>query len=716
MSIDQLSHFSSYFVLLAILLPVVSFIINIFFKNKFSGWIGTSFIGLSFLLSIVLFFVNIHSGNIQFSYHWFSIPPNYQFAVGILLNNLASILLIIVTFISMLVHLYSIEYMKKDEGFSRYFAFLGLFTFSMLGIVLADNLLLIFIFWELVGFSSYLLIGFWFFRSSAVVASRKAFIVNRIGDAGFLVGILILWTHLGTLDLLSLNSAMALSQLENGQWLSSIFNNGTTILSSMNEGWLTVAGIALFCGAIGKSAQFPLQIWLPDAMEGPTPVSALIHAATMVAAGVYLIARIYFLFNPDALTIIAFIGAITAFMGAVAALNQHDIKKVLAFSTISQLGFMVMGMGVGAYDAAIFHLITHAFFKACLFLCAGAVIHAMHQAEHTIQHQGTHLHFDVQDMKLMGGLKNRLPLTFWTYTIAAMSLAGIPLFSGFLSKDAILTGAVAWAALKSDSSILFFLVPDLGFIAAFLTAFYIGRQLFLVFFGELRLLKLSEKISPLFIKEAPLLMKIPLVILALLSIGFVFSLNPIDAAQSWILPFLHIPDQVTPDRLLLPEQEWLVHNLLKYHYPVMIASIVLTTSGGLLAWYLFGRNIKTNENYLSKPLSTSIPGRLSYRNWFLDDIYQKTVVKGTYNAAVKIARFDKKIIDKFIEYLAILQVVLAHLIAWFDKTFVDGIVNFGAFLIKRTGSLTRSFQQGSIQAYLISSLIGIILLIAWIII
>ena len=284
----------------------------------------------------------------------------------------------------------------------------------MIGIIFSSNLIMLFIFWELVGLSSYLLIGFWYEKDSAIKANKKAFLTNRIGDAGFMIGILILYTYTGNLDF---------------DYLIQWFNSENSIPSS----WTFVLGLGLFFGCVGKSAQFPLQVWLPDAMEGPTPVSALIHAATMVAAGIYLIARVFFILSDDVLLFIAYTGAITAFMGAIAACTQSDIKKVLAFSTISQLGYMVLALGVGAFDAALFHLVTHAFFKACLFLGSGSIIHSLHHLEHE-----TDTHFDPQNMLLMGGLRKKMPLTFITYCIATAALVGVPLFSGFLSKDAIL--------------------------------------------------------------------------------------------------------------------------------------------------------------------------------------------------------------------------------------------------------------------------------------
>ena len=311
--------------------------------------------------------------------------------------------------------------------FNRFYAFLGLFTFSMLGIVIANNLLMIYIFWELVGVSSYLLIGFWYERAAPQYANKKAFIVNRVGDIGMFTGIMILYTQLGTFQLTEIFDMIGSGHIPYG-----------------SELWLTAAGILLFCGAIGKSAQFPLNVWLPDAMEGPTPVSALIHAATMVAAGVYLTARIFPLLTGDAMLFVAATGAITALIAASIALVQWDLKKVLAFSTVSQLGYMVMALGVGAFSAGIFHLVTHAMFKACLFLCSGSVIHQMH---HSLHHLHDHSR-DPQDMRNMGGLRHKMPRTFLACLIATLAISGIPLFSGYMSKDEILAGA--WAFRNVD--------------------------------------------------------------------------------------------------------------------------------------------------------------------------------------------------------------------------------------------------------------------------
>ena len=337
--------------------------------------------------------------------------------LGIAVDHLTAIMLVVVTLVSTLVHFFSIGYMHGDVRYSRYFAYLGIFTFSMLMIVLTNNFFLIYVGWELVGLSSYLLIGHWYEKKSAADASKKAFIVNRVGDIGMFTGIMILYKTFHTFGFREIFEAMSSGNIPMGC-----------------EAWLTAAGILIFCGAVGKSAQFPLHVWLPDAMEGPTPVSALIHAATMVAAGVYLVARTFPMMTADALTVIAYTGAVTAFISATIAIAQNDIKKVLAYSTISQLGYMVMGLGVGAYTAGFFHLVTHAMFKAGLFLGSGSVIHAMH---HALHHQHDH-HTDPQDIRNMGGLKSKMPVTFAAFLMYTLAICGVPFTSGFLSKDEFL--------------------------------------------------------------------------------------------------------------------------------------------------------------------------------------------------------------------------------------------------------------------------------------
>ncbi|OYX96427.1 MAG: hypothetical protein B7Y76_08865, partial [Sphingobacteriia bacterium 35-40-5] len=458
--------------LLAAILPLFSFVFILSSKRGGGANFALSTISLSFLLSMYLFshIWNAEPEHKQFS--WFMIGK-VQFYAGILLNNLSILMMVLVSGISVLVHIYSREYMKNDPNIHRYWAYLGLFCFSMLGLVISDSLLLIYLFWELVGFSSYLLIGFWFSKHAASQAAKKAFIMNRIGDLGFLTGILIIYTQFQTLDLARLfgdGGLISTSSIENGLWIS-----GSQQIPAI---WLSIAGLAFFLGAMAKSAQFPLHTWLPDAMEGPTSVSSLIHAATMVAAGVFLIARIYPVFDPLVLDIMVWVGAFTAFMAATIALTQNDIKRILAYSTISQLGFMVMALGIGAYSESIFHLATHAFFKCLLFLAAGSVIHQLHHYCEKYKHN-----FDHQDIRLMGGLRKRMPFAFFGMCLASAALVGLPLTSGFLSKDSILIRTFEWTATREG---VFVILPWLMVLTSWLTAFYIFRLVFKVFFGESR--------------------------------------------------------------------------------------------------------------------------------------------------------------------------------------------------------------------------------------
>jgi NADH-quinone oxidoreductase subunit L len=420
---------------------------------------------------------------------WLVIGDLVQIEFGATVDRLSILMLLVVTGVGSAIHIYSIGYMKGDPGFSRFFACLSLFTFSMLGIVLSNNFIQIFIFWELVGVSSYLLIGFWFEKHSAAEAGKKAFLTNRIGDFGMMLGVLLLWTHTGTFNFAELPAKMA----------------------AIPPGTLALIGGLIFCGAVGKSAQFPLHVWLPDAMEGPTPVSALIHAATMVAAGVYMLCRVAFVI-PEALTLIAWIGGITALMAALIAIAQNDIKRILAYSTLSQLGYMVMAVGLGGTTPAMFHLTTHAFFKALLFLGAGSVIYAMHHE---------------QDIWKMGGLWKKTPITFATFMIGTLALAGVWPLSGFYSKDEILL-----LALEHNKAL--FLI---GAITAFLTAYYMGRECFVVFFGKPRDHHAYDHAH-----ESPLVMTLPLVFLALLSI-----------AGGW---GSYIPHFLRPDEPVAHHEAW----------------------------------------------------------------------------------------------------------------------------------------------------------------
>lgn len=470
-------------VLSVVLLPLLAFLVIIFMTNKAkkaSSIIAFLSIAGSFALSVkILVETVINPKTTEEAFDWMNIPSIGAFKglhiqMGILIDPLSALMLFIVTFVAMLVILYSMGYMKGDQGFSRYFAYLSLFTFSMLGLVIANNFFQMFVFWELVGLCSYLLIGFWFEKPSAADASKKAFITNRWADFGFMTGIILLFVHFGTFNFGEL---------------------GNLVPVTKDVAFLTLTAMLVLVGPIGKSAQFPLHVWLPDAMEGPTPVSALIHAATMVAAGVYLIARSYVLFESiqTVMVIMAYIGGFTAIFAASIALVQSDIKRILAFSTLSQLGYMVMALGVGSMTSGMFHLTTHAFFKALLFLGAGSVIHAVHE----------------QDIFKMGGLKSKMPITTWTFVVGSLALAGIFPLAGFWSKDEILS-----AALSHNYTGLYIL----GMIVAFMTPFYMFRLIFTAFFGKHQ--------DGNHAHEPGWVMTLPLVLLAVLSVGAGFINSP----------------------------------------------------------------------------------------------------------------------------------------------------------------------------------------------
>ncbi len=442
-------------------------------QRQLSAGLSVAAVALSFLGSCLLF---LQTGDQHVQFAWLDFSPRLLVNFGVTVNVLSKTMLLVVTGVGLLVHVYSVGYMEEDRDMARYFGGLSLFMFSMLGIVLADNFVMMFIFWELVGVSSYLLIGHWYERPQAADAANKAFLANRIGDFGFMIGILMLWGLTGTVDFATLQTTLAGYQ-EKGM-IGDILP------------YLTVAALMVFCGPMGKSAQVPLHVWLPDAMEGPTPVSALIHAATMVAAGVYLLVKISFLLAlvPTAREVIAWIGIITAVMAALMATQQSDIKRVLAYSTLSQLGYMICAVGVAAGEAAMFHLFTHAFFKALLFLGSGTVIYAMHHE---------------QNIWKMGGLRAKMPITFWTFLLGTLALMGCPLLSGFYSKDAIL---VAMAREHPAICVL-------GLFTAFLTAFYMTRLFVVVFINR----PTSDAASHA--HEAPAIMSWPLLILAVPAVG-----------------------------------------------------------------------------------------------------------------------------------------------------------------------------------------------------
>jgi NADH-quinone oxidoreductase subunit L len=623
-------------VMLTWLLPLLSFATSFITSDRYSWTTSLSAPLLLFASAIsasILLFSQWNQNELLLQYDWFSIGSQ-TFSANILLSNRSLLMLFVVAVISFLVHLYSVGYMAGDLNIRRYFSMLGFFTFSMQGIILADSLLVIFVFWELVGFSSYLLIGHYNETPEAARASKKAFIMNRVGDVGFLIGLMILWANTGNFN------------------LSEIIHTGA------DSTWQTYASLCIFCGVIGKSAQFPLFTWLPDAMAGPTPVSALIHAATMVAAGVYLMAGIFPFFTSVSLSVVAIVGAITSVVGALAALSQYDIKKVLAYSTISQLGLMMMAIGMGIVNAALLHLFTHAFFKACLFLCAGSVIHTLHQAQ-----QQSHIDLDVQDIRNMGGLSKKLPWTFGAFAISAASLAGIPFFSGFLSKEAILT------SLWMHNNILSWIILVCIITVSILTVVYSFRLLWFVFLGEQRLVK------DLPVLETPLIMRVPIVLLAVTSLWFIVSWNPFDFG-GWILPSSAHGSAV-----------WLT-----------VASSVIILFAVLVSWLIF----KTG----------SIQSNSILRNaFYVDNAYQQF-----YSYAVspftKVAGYvDKKVIDEAIHMGVYAQVTFAHMVNWVDRIIVDGIVHLFVRVVSFIGALSRSLQRGKIQLYIFWAILAIIIFI-----
>src|SRR6266487_2933448 len=481
---------------LILVVPLASAVVITLFTLRWkalSSFISVAAVLISFICSCLIF---TQSGISAREFTWIDFGGVFKVPFGFVLDNLSKTMLVLVSGVGSLIHIYSLGYMRDDEGKSRYFAALSLFMFAMLGIVLANNFVMLFIFWELVGFTSYVLIGHWFFRDAAADAANKAFITTRIGDFGFMTGILMIWTTTGSVVFAEIVPRM------------SRFDGHATFVA--------IVALLIFCGAVGKSAQFPLHVWLPDAMEGPTPVSALIHAATMVAAGVYMLVRVAFIIQASqtALLVVAWIGTITAVMAALIATQQDDIKRILAYSTLSQLGYMVMAVGLASNDAAMFHLFTHAFFKALLFLAAGSVIVMLHHE---------------QNIWKMGGLSRSIPITFVTFSVGALALIGCPPFSGFFSKDAIL-------ALAYERNTPIFVI---GLFTAFLTAFYVVRLLVIVFFGETR----SEAARQS--KESPPVMTGPLIVLAILAalggFGF-FARNflalPIEKEGAFTVPVL----------------------------------------------------------------------------------------------------------------------------------------------------------------------------------
>ena len=669
-------------------LPLLSFFINIAVGKRLprkGDWLCLGTIAVALAMSIGIFYEVSRAYDPNFRYHvvfpWITVGDRALLNTGILIDNVTAVMLLVVTIVSTLVHLFSIGYMHGDPRYSRFFAYLSIFSFSMLGLVLAESFLFIYIFWELVGLSSYLLIGFWFEKKSASDAGKKAFIVNRVGDFGFLIGILIIYATCGVLGYDQVFLAIGEGKL-----------SGTL---------LTLAGIGVFCGAIGKSAQFPLHVWLPDAMEGPTPVSALIHAATMVAAGVYLVARVYPMFTPDAFLFIACFGLITLFLTATIALAQNDIKKVLAYSTCSQLGYMIMGLGVGGYTAGLAHLTTHAAFKACLFLGSGSVIHAVHS----------------QDIQEMGGLRKKMPITFVTFLIATLAISGVPGFSGFYSKDMILGAALEFGMKSANPLHMIFFIGAL--FTAGLTAFYMFRLVILTFFGAP---KDHHKFDHA--HESPPSMWVPLVVLAGLSFSFWYSgwfgtliqkpksvadLAGISAPAP-VATMEHaaalVPGHAEPVPAETPhaagpaahgeshdEASHIAHTA---HAVAMYSSVAVGALGIFLAFvvYSFGWINPDRVANAVKPFYNFLQNK-----WYFDELYEATIINGSKALSRGLAWFDMHVVDGLVNLTAQIGVFVSFLVGKFDDYVVDGAVNGLASATTGSGSLLGRLQTGKLYHY-----------------
>ncbi|MCY4403958.1 MAG: NADH-quinone oxidoreductase subunit L [Candidatus Poribacteria bacterium] len=660
---------------------------------------------------------------------WLSLG-SVTFSMGFYLDSVTVIMLIVVTLVSSLVHIFSIGYMHGDPRYSRFFAFLSLFSFSMLFLVVSDNLLGIYIGWELVGLCSYLLIGFWFEKDSAANACKKAFLTTRVGDIGMFIGMMMLFAEFGTLSLYG---------------DSGIFEEVTT-LESGQIAWLSVAGILIFCGAVGKSAQVPLHTWLPDAMEGPTPVSALIHAATMVAAGVYLVARMFPILTPTSSLVIAYVGGITALVAATIAIVRFDIKRVLAYSTVSQLGYMMLAIGAGSYVAGLFHLTTHAFFKALLFLGSGSVIHAFHamHAHHDDEHAESDEHDDHslvhehgseippdQDMRNMGGLRKKMPLTFITMLIATLSISGVPfVFSGFWSKDAIL-GGVLGQAMASNSP-HYYILFGMALIAAGITAFYMFRLIFMTFFGEPRNQEMHDMAH-----ESPWVMTVPLIVLAALSFP---AVNILWFNENYIEPppqhHIHSPQRVyvSPDSKTADANSGISlfgiseaeaaedesghdaehasdghHGHGPAHTIAMVLSICVAGLGILLSWLFYHK-----RRFSAEAVATTFrPAyNLFWNKYYFDEFYDGVLVALTVWKSRLFAGFDLSVVDGIVNGVGtVTRDVLAAFIGFFDNRVVDGLVNRVAAVTWSAGGRIRRIQTGAIQTYLFVVIGGIVLII-----
>jgi NADH-quinone oxidoreductase subunit L len=625
------------------LLPLLAFIMIVFFlrwREKLSASFAITMILGSWLMSVVVLAETLaRHGEPYEAFYTFMRFTGFHPEIGVLIDALTAVMLVVVTTVGSCVMIYSVGYMKDDPRFSRFFAYLSLFLFSMLGLVVANNFFMIFIFWELVGLTSYLLIGFWFEKKSAADACKKAFITTRTGDLGFLIGLFLIGIYAGTFN------------------YGGVFDK--VAAGAIPVGIVTAMAVFVFCGAVGKSAQFPLHVWLPDAMEGPTPVSALIHAATMVAAGVYLVARSMNIFvaSADASMVVAIIGVVTSFMAATIGMTQFDIKRILAYSTVSQLGYMMMALGLYGYDTALghhsagyvagtFHLMTHAFFKGLLFLGAGSVIHAVH----------------TNDIRDMGGLARKMKTTTITFLIASLSIAGIFPLSGFWSKDEIVAATLHHPV---------FLVLTLAI--AFMTAFYMWRLCFLTFFGEPRDQHRFEHAH-----ESPRVMTWPLIFLAFLSIF-----------AGWVgIPWLHEGFS-----------SFVYHGEPHHSQPsiaLMLISTIVAVSGIGLAYLIYYKKAISAEKIVAafRPVH-----KLIYNKYYFDEIYEAIIIKPVLAVARYLWSFDNRVVDGAVNGTGWLTIQWSRIKEWFDTWIIDGAVNGAGWLVRQWSNVLRFIQTGKVQFY-----------------
>ncbi|MHC4942746.1 MAG: NADH-quinone oxidoreductase subunit L [Planctomycetota bacterium] len=673
-----------------VLVPLLGFLIQIFFSGKLprnGDFVPTGAIGISAVLALILGWhmfkvydpdLVYDSKALGYYWNWFDFG-SVKLQAGVYLDNAGIVMLMMVTVVSFFIHLFSIGYMHGDRYYGRFFAYLGLFCFSMLGLVASDNILFMFIFWELVGFCSYLLIGFFFYEDDPPRCANKAFLVNKVGDGLFLLGILIIWHVTGTFNFQGMFSAV-----ESGNWIS-------PFPGVSNETLLTIAGILVFGGAVSKSAQFPLHVWLPDAMAGPTPVSALIHAATMVAAGVFMVGRMYPFFTTTALVVIAIVGAITAVFAATMGIVNNDIKKVLAYSTCSQLGYMVLALGVGGFMAGLFHLITHACFKACLFLGSGSVIHAVH----------------TQDMREMGGLRKKMPITYATFLISTLALTGVPCLSGYFTKDTIVANALEWGMAKGAAAYIPFLFAAVG---AFMTMFYMMRLIIMTFHGEP---KDQHKYDHA--HESPPVMTIPLIALAILAIFVAGTILPWHTANdTWYADLVKRPDAACmAETAAMPEQaqhyehlyEEMHHAEHSAHYIALGTSLPLVVLGFFLAmgFYYWKRFSAAKCAEAIRPIYNTVSNK-----YYLDHFNDIVFVRGL----IKLCFLVKNTLEAFIDFLVNFSGLLMRFVSFihgmFDKYVVDSCVNFWWWTSHLLSGIFRVAQTGSAKDYLALALLGVV--------